>query len=41
MIARIPASFLSRPFNDNFRDLRTGKVTTLALLVLGKKLLKV
>ena len=39
MIARIPASFLWRPVNDNSRELWTGKVTMLALLVLGKNLL--
>lgn len=39
MIARIPASFQLRPINENSRELWTGKVTTLALLVLGKNLL--
>ena len=39
MTARKPASLHLRPINDNSRDLWTGKVTRLALLVLGKNLL--
>ena len=39
MIARIPVSFQLRLINDSSRKLWTEKVITLALLVLGRKLL--